>query len=156
MALNRTQLIDDQLTDKKIVFDTNCYIYFFEGIDPYKSVLKPLFKLIEQGKIELVASVVNYLELLSCTKLTQKQKDLYQLFFSPELNYVKLAPVDLMIAQKAAELRRTHGFKTPDAILLATALQHQVDYFVSNDFQLDKPLQLDSDAQQLRIINLKP
>ena len=42
------------------------------------------------------------------------------------------------IAKNAAKNRAKYGFKTPDAIQLASALQSGSDFFITNDNQLNK------------------
>ena len=42
------------------------------------------------------------------------------------------------ISERAALLRAKHGFRTPDAIQLATAIISKSDYFLTNDPALKK------------------
>ena len=42
------------------------------------------------------------------------------------------------IAKKTAEIRAKYGFKTPDAIQLASALHSDSIFFITNDNQLNK------------------
>jgi predicted nucleic acid-binding protein len=44
--------------------------------------------------------------------------------------------VNNLIAIKAAELRAKYSLKTPDSIQLATAIQYNADYFLTNDLRL--------------------
>lgn len=45
-------------------------------------------------------------------------------------------PVSETIAEKAAQLRATHGLRTPDAIQLATAISSSAAFFLTNDDRL--------------------
>ena len=49
-----------------------------------------------------------------------------------------LAEVSAGVLERATELRARHGFKTPDAIHLATALVQAVDVFVTGDTALQR------------------
>ncbi len=51
-----------------------------------------------------------------------------------------LLPVDLHVAQEAASLRATHGFKVPDALVIASGIVSQVGHLVTNDAQWQKKL----------------
>jgi uncharacterized protein len=42
------------------------------------------------------------------------------------------------VLERATELRATHGFRTPDAIHLATALVQHADTFLTGDASLKK------------------
>jgi predicted nucleic acid-binding protein len=42
------------------------------------------------------------------------------------LNRYEILSIDLLIAEKAAELRRRYGWKLPDALQAALALQHRL------------------------------
>jgi predicted nucleic acid-binding protein len=44
--------------------------------------------------------------------------------------------VDRQIAERAAAIRAAHGYRTPDALHLATAAVVGADVFVSNDERL--------------------
>jgi len=48
------------------------------------------------------------------------------------LNHYELLHIDLAIAEKAAELRRQHGWKLPDAFQAALALHHHIKLCTRN------------------------
>jgi predicted nucleic acid-binding protein len=47
--------------------------------------------------------------------------------------HIVTLPVTPVTAQTAAELRASTNLKTPDAIQLATAINHRAEVFVTND-----------------------
>ncbi len=53
-------------------------------------------------------------------------------------NYPNLSIVDVdyKIADIASRLRANYNIKTPDAIILATGISMNVDYFITNDIKL--------------------
>ncbi|MGM0883242.1 MAG: type II toxin-antitoxin system VapC family toxin [Bacillota bacterium] len=61
----------------------------------------------------------------------------YKLLFAhfPNLSDV---PVDNAVAERAAFLRGKYGMKTPDALVIASAIIAQADVFVTNDFRLEQ------------------
>ena len=122
---------------KKIGLDTNIFAYHFSKNPKYFSDTFKLFSLIESGKITAYVSTISLLEILSVPELQTNNflQESYKNFFLhfPNLN---LVPVDLSVAVKAAELRRLYQIKTPDSILLATAIINEVDVFITNDLRL--------------------
>ncbi len=52
---------------------------------------------------------------------------------------IEVVDVTSAIAVKAAELRAKYNLHTPDAIQIATAIENNITYFVTNDIKL-KPV----------------
>jgi len=50
--------------------------------------------------------------------------------------YLRVVDMDRQIAERAAAIRAAHGYRTPDAIHLATADVIGADVFVTNDARL--------------------
>jgi len=53
-----------------------------------------------------------------------------------------LYPVDEIVAERAAEIRAQYQYRTPDAIQLATGLEHDATLFITNDKRLKNFLEL--------------
>ncbi len=49
---------------------------------------------------------------------------------------IDIAEITIPIAIKAAELRAKYNIHTPDALQMAVAIEHEADYFLTNDLQL--------------------
>jgi len=122
-----------------VILDTNCFIYYFEDHEEYASKLELLFSMIQDGKIRACMSVLSFLELLVKPKQQGNVflENRYKLLLTNYPN-LKIADISLLIADKAASLRAAHGVKTPDAIILATAIVEKSDYFITNDLRLIK------------------
>ncbi len=50
----------------------------------------------------------------------------------------EFTPITTAVFDRAANIRATHGFKTPDAIHLAAATESGCDAFLTNDAQLTR------------------
>ncbi len=61
---------------------------------------------------------------------------LYDAFFARRR--LRLAEVSADVIERATELRAAHGFKTPDAIHLATAQLESADLFLTGDANLKR------------------
>jgi len=46
--------------------------------------------------------------------------------------------IDILIAEKAAELRANYGLRTPDALQIAIAIENNGTLFITNDKGLEK------------------
>lgn len=120
---------------KRIHLDSNVIIYFIENNPTYTPLVRVLFEHVAQGRLEGISSYITLLEVL-ILPIKQHRLDLAQqykniLVTSP---HFQLFPVDRHIAERGAEIRAKYaGIRTPDAIQLATAIQHGADLFVTND-----------------------
>ena len=117
-----------------VYLDTNSFIYSVERIEPYYSLLSPLWSAASSGQFEIVSSELVLLETLVKPFRAQDGllADLYRnLYRSRE---VRLIPATALLWEQAAELRaRIVGLKTPDALHAATALDCGSKVFLTND-----------------------
>lgn len=82
----------------------------------------------------VVTSILTFTELLSYKANQAAIERLKSDFLStPNMTIVQ---VDMKIAEDAARIRRKYGFRLPDAIQLATALDSQTQTFLTNDKRL--------------------
>lgn len=56
---------------------------------------------------------------------------------------IVIVDVTAAIAQQAAILSAKYNFRTPDAIQLATAIEFNADYFLTNDSRLKSANEMD-------------
>ena len=129
--------------------DTNIFIYVLEANPDFCDESINLLKYVESGSISAMASELVVLELHSGKTLNESKIKKLQDFIKS--TQVKLIPIDTSVLLKAAELRRQHNLKTPDAIHLATAIIHKCNYFVTNDHLLLRMPKI----QDLQIISIK-
>jgi len=124
----------DELRGKTVGLDTAPLIFYIEDHPVFADRLEPFFQLVESGDIQLVTSTVTLLEVLvmPLKRGDERLAHDYNDFLVSSPNVTTL-PVSPAIAQIAAELRATTKLQTPDAIHLATALQHQATAFLTND-----------------------
>ncbi len=124
----------DDLQGKVVALDTAPLIFFIERRQPYVDLLRPFFQAVDRGDIRVVTSTVTLLEVLvhplrhGDENLALQYNDI--LLSSPHIVTLPVTPVT---AQTAAELRASTNLKTPDAIQLATAINHRAEIFVTND-----------------------
>ena len=123
----------------RIFIDTAPLIYLLEGQSAVSDQVETqLGQWISTGKT-LITSTMTLLELLVIPK---KQGDnrmvrKYRALLTDLLSE-PLVSLTESIAEMAAEIRGTNGFKTPDSIQLATAVHSGADIFFTNDLRLAK------------------
>lgn len=90
------------------------------------------------GPLTAIVSSVSLTEILVKPiregNLTSEKQ--YKLLFSHFPN-LTIMPVDTVVAERAAYLRGKYNIKTPDALIVATALVANADLFITNDQRLE-------------------
>lgn len=123
---------------KEIALDTNLFIYVFEQHPEFGEKAKSILEHIENGFVSAVASSVSLTEILVKPiregNLTLEKQ--YKLLFSHFPN-LTILPIDNVVAERAAYLRGKYNIKTPDALIVATALVANADLFITNDQRLE-------------------
>ncbi|MEK7521224.1 MAG: type II toxin-antitoxin system VapC family toxin [Patescibacteria group bacterium] len=115
----------------KVGIDTNIFIYHFYSNPEFGPLVKNLFAQLEEGKITGITSTITITELLGFSD-TKTNLDLLEARFLTTPN-LSIFDVSQHIALTGAEIRREYGFRTPDAIQLATAKIGRAEAFITND-----------------------
>lgn len=128
----------------RIGLDSNIFIYFIEGIPTYQKLTRKIFESIESGRTEGICSTLSLLEIL-VQPYRNKDEERVNEFYGLLTTYPNLIWVDMTldIASQGAQLRAQYKLKTPDAILLASAIQSEATGFIGNDKQLKKVVELE-------------
>ena len=121
----------------KIFFDTNLFIYMFEGLEPNRSRMIAIRKRMLDRGDRLVTSAMTLGEVLvRPTKLGQTS--LIEQYDHAIRSTAQVIAFDAAIAWRYALLRATHTLRNADAIQLACAAHLGVDLFITNDKDLQK------------------
>ena len=117
--------------------DTAPLIYFIEQNPAYLEVVRAFFQGISQGEFQVITSTLTLTEVLihplraGNVELAGQYRDI--LFEQENLTTVAVSPT---IAELAAQLRARYNLRTPDAIQIATAIQGNAKFFITNDTRL--------------------
>ena len=116
-----------------VYLDANGFIYSVERIEPYRTLLVPLWLQARAGQFEVVSSELVILETL--VKPLRESDTLLENLFRSLLaaREVRVIPATASLWEQAARLRAMTGLKTPDALHAATALAVESTLFVTND-----------------------
>jgi predicted nucleic acid-binding protein len=117
-----------------VALDTSIWIYHFEESAVYGKAADSVLDAVEHARVEAVASELVLLELLVAPlkKGAQDTADEIELTLLHFPN-LQLVPVTRTILVRAADLRARYGLRTPDAIMLVTAIESGATLAISND-----------------------
>ena len=116
-----------------VYIDANGLIYSVERIEPYRTLLEPMWQQAQDGNLSIVSSPVLITEVLVKPLQvgnTEIEVQYRELFAS---NAVSLLDAPYGVFEDAARLRARTGLKIPDALHAATALRAGCALFVTND-----------------------
>jgi predicted nucleic acid-binding protein len=123
-----------RLTNKLIGFDSNVFIYYYNEHPEFGLIAKYILDMLSRKKARAVTSVLTLAEILSIkAEVDELSLMKAHILDTPDLS---LEEVSQEIALEAGRIRRIYGFRMPDAVQLATALDARVDMFITNDRQL--------------------
>lgn len=119
---------------QRIALDTSILIYHLEGHPLYSGSTSTILDAIQGGSCQGVVSELSLLELLVMPLRKQQPgvADEYEILLTNFPN-LTLAPLTRDVILAAAALRAKHGLKTPDALIVATALEQKATLLVTND-----------------------
>ncbi|MGD0913106.1 MAG: PIN domain-containing protein [Terracidiphilus sp.] len=121
----------------KVFFDTNVFIYMFEGLEPNRSrTLSIRKRMLERGDCIVTSAMTLGEVLVRPTKLGQTS--LIEQYDWAIRSTAQVVSFDASIAWRYASLRATHTIRNADAIQLACAAHFGVDLFITNDKNLHK------------------
>ena len=130
----------ERLQGKRCVcLDTVILIYFVEQNANYASLVDPLFAHLVNANLPAITSYLTLLEVM-VGPLKRGQDRIAHQYRQILLNNdsLRLFPLEQTIAERAAEIRASFNFRTPDCIQLATAVREHSDVFVTNDSKLKR------------------
>jgi predicted nucleic acid-binding protein len=122
----------------RLYLDANAIIYSVEGLPGFRAGVS---RWIEQAEAAAALLITSRLSLLECRVGPLRQGDQgalarYDAFFSGD----NLAVFDISsdVIDRATDMRVRYGFRSPDAIHLATAILLDADVFLTGDGRLDR------------------
>lgn len=119
--------------DGPIDLDASGFIYSVERIEPYRTLLEPLWRQAQAGQFVIVCSDLVVLETLvkPLRDADTAVESLFRELF--DADEVMLIPTTRQLWEEAARLHATTSLKTPDALHAAAAQHAQCTLFITND-----------------------
>jgi predicted nucleic acid-binding protein len=119
----------------RVFWDTNLFVYLFEGGEFATRVRQVRARMLERGDL-LVTSALTLAELL--VKPRERGEDAVRDHESTVRQIATILPFDAAAAPRYAAIRTDRTIKAPDAIQLACAATGDVDIFITNDDRLSR------------------
>jgi len=130
---------------RTIGIDTTAFIYHFEENQKYLPFTNVLFEMIENGKIKGVTSVITVMEVLVKPKRDRNKRAVEEYKFALQtFPNLKITPIDIHAAEKAAELRAKHRIRPPNALQIGASLLEGAQAFVTNDEKLKQVKEIET------------
>jgi predicted nucleic acid-binding protein len=132
-----------------VVLDSDAVVGFLDRGDALHAAAdKAIRGLVREQR--LLVSVVTYAEVLTGARIGHHDEDQVRGFFAGLVSEV--LPIDVAVADKAAELRsRLKSLRMPDALILATAeISPDVDLIVTGDERASRVPGLACEVRLLR------
>jgi predicted nucleic acid-binding protein len=133
--------------------DTVIFIYFIEEHPQFLREIEPLFREVDEGRIEVITSALTLLEVLVVPYRTGDHAlaSRYDAILTRSRG-VRIADISRDHLRAAAQLRAKTGMKTPDSLQIVAALAASCTAFITNDRELPtvpgiRILQLASDTR---------
>jgi len=123
--------------------DACCFIYLTEGAVAWRAAVESRLKGLP-GTSGLVTSRLSRLECRSKPLRDRNAALLAQ--YDAALATTRIVDVSAAIIERATEIRARYGFRSPDAIHLATAIDEGADVFVTGDAALGRCAEITVDV----------
>lgn len=122
-----------------VALDTSLFIYHFEAHPRYRDLTSNILGAVSKGECCAVVSELTLLELLVRPLQLDRQDvaDEYEVLLAHFPN-LELVPLDRRIVLRAASIRARYGFRTPDALIIAMAIEKGATLAIANDRQWKK------------------
>ena len=121
----------------RVFWDTNLFIYLFEGTDARAERVAALRQRMRQRHDQLYTSTLTLGEVL-VKPLERGDEELRQKYERTLTGAVQLVPFDREAARRYADIRQDRAVRAPDALQLACAAAARVDLFITNDDRLSR------------------
>jgi predicted nucleic acid-binding protein len=123
----------------RLYLDACSIIYAIEGLPSFRSAVLQSISQVEATPAGVL--MTSSLSRLECRVKPLRDSDLqlldrYDQFFSQTL--IQVVEIRSAVIERATSLRAVHGFKTPDAIHLATAIEERAELFLTGDAALTR------------------
>ncbi len=126
---------------ERVLLDTSTLVAYFNGNEAVSPVARHLIDvLVQEGRNGAVVSTLSAAELFVVPLRAAPQGFPHVHGFLTRWPNLRLIDVDLHVAQEAAAVRAAHGFRMPDAVIIASGIVAQVAHLVTNDAEWMKKL----------------
>jgi len=124
----------------KVCLDTNVFIAVKNKEEDFEFCIK-ILDAIEEKYIEGSISTIVLAEVLVGFYIKNEKVEANR-FINSAILHFDIIPVNIDITQKAAQIRAQYGIKLPDAIITASTINSNSDYFITFNRTMLKKLEI--------------
>ncbi len=122
---------------RKLFLDTAPLVYYLDDHEYYADIVQNFILASAMNGVEMLTSVITATEYLTYPYRNNDTEKISTFFEFTAKTKISLIPIDIAIAERAAQIRANYPyFKTMDSLQLAAALLNNCDAFLTNDKQL--------------------
>ncbi len=122
-----------------VLLDSSVLIYYLEGVKPYNLLAEEIFQNIVDENIRGFLSVISITEFVAKPLVDKKETDVENFKQFLVSLPIQVLEVNYETAELAGKLRSQYpSVPTPDALIVATALENNCDILITNDKRLKK------------------
>ena len=137
-----SRILDFRSADSQtvsVLLDTSILIYYLEGVEPYYPLAEEIFNDIADENIRGFLSAISIAEFVTKPLADGNATDVERFKQFLSALSIQVLEITYEIAERAGKLRsQDPSIRTPDALIVATALENGYDMFVTNDKDLKK------------------
>ena len=139
MEIKSEQFLKEIAGSDILCIDSPVLIYHLEKVKPYDELTRILIKKIADNQTSCIISALTITELLTKPFRLKDDKKI-ALFeeFIGSLPNTTVKSIDYEISKKAASLRADYNLRTPDSLILSTAVKTGSKLFITNYIALKK------------------
>ncbi len=137
-----SRILDFRSADSQavsVLLDTSVFIYYLEEVEPYCFLAEEIFNDVIDTNIIGFLSAISVTEFVTKPLATGKVAEVERFKRFLSSLSIQVLTVTYEIAERAGKLRSQYpSIRTPDALIVATALEGDCNIFVTNDKNLKK------------------
>lgn len=131
-----TSALRKKINGKKILVDTNIIIYLTDMVQPYDTISRSLFEMIERGEASAVLSIITITEVMQGPIKRgrhQTAQDIKNYLLNFPNTFCQEITKDVLEQIRMNNLIDWSKLRTADSLIIASGLEQEVDLFISDD-----------------------
>ncbi len=128
---------------KRVLIDSNIIIYLTDSIQPYEPLAQLLFKMVEDGAVEAVISILSISEVMQgplrkgYSNIAMEVRDYLANFPNCQCQGLNFEVLEKVGRDDRFDWK---GLRSVDSLIVASGIINNVDLFISNDRHFRKSL----------------
>lgn len=143
MKANKVLELEKSITGKKILIDSNIIIYLTDAIQPYETLSRSIFEMVENGAASAVLSIISIAEVMQGPigkGHYQSAEDVKNYLLNFPNSFCQEITASVLEHVGVDNKIKWSALRTVDSLIIASGLENHVDLFISNDDHFKKAI----------------